>query len=277
MTVDVPSLRDEFDGPHHLITTSDNQVLFLRKWETEVAVPKEAGILLLHGITAYSGPYDLITKPFTELGFSVYGLDLRGHGLSDGNRGDYPSRERLLKDLCEAIEYVGQNHNKVVLMGHSLGVLTSSLALGTCPESVGGVILLSGARSTRPGAYPPMTIGQKLKIFFSSVFRPSRPVIRYYRDGMVGLDDPLFTFDYTLRFMKAVRDQDFQFPDLENVPVFVGIGDNDELFSVDACRALFDEVPSSNKMFHVAVGGKHSEFPPGSMEPLGVWLDEHFD
>jgi pimeloyl-ACP methyl ester carboxylesterase len=277
MTLDIPKLRNEFEGPHHLITTSDNQTLFLRKWESAKEDAKNTAILLFHGITAYSGPYGLITKPLTELGFNVYGLDLRGHGLSDGNRGDYPSRERFIKDLCESIQFVKQMHPKVVLLGHSLGVLSSSYALNHFLENIDGAVLLSGARTTRPDAYHPMSTGQKLKIALSSVFRPSKPVIHYYREGMVGLDNPLFNFYYTLRFMKVVGSRDFTYPDLENMPVFVGIGDKDEIFSVDASRALFDEIPTENKMFHVAVGGQHSEFPPGSWDPLGKWLDEQFD
>ena len=277
MTLDIPSLRNDFEGPHHLITTSDNQILFLRKWEAEKAEAKDTGILLLHGITAYSGPYGLITKPLTELGFNIYGLDLRGHGLSDGNRGDYPSKERFIKDLCESIQFVKQMHPKVVLLGHSLGVLSSSIAINNCLENIDGVVLLSGARTTRPDAYPPMSTGQKLKIVFSSIFRPSKPVFHYYRDGMIGLDNPLFTFHYTYRFMKIALIRDFTYPNLGSMPVFVGVGDSDELFSVEDCQALYDEVPSTNKMFHVVVGGKHSDFPPGSWAPLGNWLDEQFD
>ena len=277
MVVDIPSLRNEFDGPHHLITTSDNQILFLRKWESGKHETKNTAILLFHGITAYSGPYGLITKPLTELGFTIYGLDLRGHGLSDGNRGDYPSKERLLKDLSETIQFVKQFHSSVVIMGHSLGVFSSSIALINCLENIDGVVLLSAARTTRPSAYPPMSTAQKLKIFLNSVFRPSKPVIHYYRDGMVGLDDPLFNFHYTYRFMKITSSRDFILPDLQSMPVFVGIGDQDELFSVENCRSLYDEIQSSNKTFHVAIDGKHSEFPRGSMDPLGPWLDENFD
>ncbi|MHA2027540.1 MAG: alpha/beta hydrolase [Candidatus Thorarchaeota archaeon] len=276
MTLDIPSLRNEFDGPHHLITTSDNQILFLRKWEpTEGA--KNSAILLLHGITAYSGPYGMIANPLTELGFTVYGLDLRGHGLSDGNRGDSPGIERFVNDLSETVDFVKQYHGKIVLLGHSLGVLSSMLAISNSLENIDGAALLSGARTTRPQAYPAMSATQKLKIFFSSLFRPGKPVIRYYREGMVGLDDPLFNFDYTFRFMKIIRLRDFEFPDLENRPIFVGVGDKDELFSVAACRELFDEIPSTNKMFHIFQGGKHSEFPPESMTPFGKWLDEQFD
>ena len=260
-----------------MVTTSDNQILFLRKWESTGAKPKDSAILLFHGITAYSGPYDMIADPLTKQGFTVYGLDLRGHGLSDGNRGDSPGMERFVNDLCETIDFVKQYHKKIVLLGHSLGVLSSMIAINNYLENIDGAALLSGARTTRPNAYHPMSVTSKLKIFFSSLIRPSKPVIRYYREGMVGLDDPLFNFNYTFRFMKIVGLRDFKFPDLESMPIFVSVGDNDELFSVEACRELFEEIPSTNKTFHVAAGGKHAVFPPGSMDQLGIWLDEQFD
>jgi acylglycerol lipase len=277
MALDIQSLRNQFEGPHHLITTSDNKILFLREWESRNEVSKSTAILLFHGITAYSGPYGLVTRPLTNLGFTVYGLDLRGHGLSDGNRGDYPSKARLVKDLCEAIQFVKQLHPKVVILGHSLGVLSAAIAFNNCLENIDGAVLLSGARKTRPNAYPPMSTTQKMKILFSSVLRPSKPVIKYYREGMLGLDNPLFNFNYTYRFMKITSIRDFTFPDFGDMPIFVGVGDKDELFAVEDCRALFDEIPSTEKMFHVAKGGTHSDFPPGSWDPLNTWLDEHFD
>ena len=277
MKVDIPTHRKEFDGPHHLITTSDNQILFLRTWQAAGEVTKKSAILLLHGITAYSGPYGMIAKPLTELGFTIYGLDLRGHGLSDGNRGDNPGIDRFSKDLCEAIEFVRNLHPKVVLLGHSLGVLSSMIAISNCLDGIDGAVLLSGARTTRPSAYPSISTSDKLKILINSILRPSKPVVHYYRDGMVGLDDPLFNFYYTYRFMKIVRLRDFTFPDLGNMPVFVGVGDNDELFSIEACQALHNEIPSQNKMFHVVKDGRHTEFPAGGWEPLGKWLDKQFD
>ncbi|TFG27080.1 alpha/beta fold hydrolase [Candidatus Thorarchaeota archaeon] len=273
---DIIALRNKFEEPHHLLTTSDNQTLFLRIWEPQLEHRKDSAILLLHGITAHSGPYGMIAEPLTGRGFSIYGLDLRGHGLSDGNRGDCPSKERFIKDLCESIEFVNQRHPKVILFGHSLGVLSSIIAVNNCRENIDGLVLLSGARSTKPEAYPGLSLGQKLKILGSSIRNPSKPVIHYYRDEMVGHDDPLFNFYYTYRFMKIALIRDFEFPNMENMPVYVGVGDRDELFSVDACQALHDEIPSKYKMFYVMKGAKHAEFPPGSFDTLFSWLDTHF-
>jgi len=218
----------------------------------------------------------MLAEPLTRRGFTVYGLDLRGHGLSDGKRGDYPSKERFVKDLCETIAFVKARHPKVIILGHSLGVLSSVVALNNCLENIDGAVLLSGARTVRPGAYPRLSSVQKLKIVFSSLVSPGKPVIRYERDGMVGRNDPLFNFRYTLRFMRIVALGQMTFPKSMSIPVFVGVGDSDELFSIEACRELYEEVPSEVKEFHVAVGGKHAEYPQGSWNPLAESLEKHF-
>ncbi|MHA2143503.1 MAG: alpha/beta hydrolase [Candidatus Thorarchaeota archaeon] len=279
MPLDIIGLREEYTEPHHLLMTSDGVNLFLRKWEPKTEAPRQSAILLLHGLTAYSGPYAMIAEPLAERGFAIYGLDLRGHGLSDGNRGDAPSEERFVKDLCETIEtiaFVSERHERVILIGHSLGILSSMFAMKHCLKKISGSVLLSGGVVTRAGVVREMSSAQKLKILFSSIFMPSRPVIKYEREGMVGLDDPLFNFRYTLRFLRMVRFEDIEFPESLDFPVFVGIGDSDELFSVDSCKELYEGIPSDTKEFYVAEGAKHSEFPDGAWDPLIEWIDRNF-
>jgi alpha-beta hydrolase superfamily lysophospholipase len=276
MPLDIIGLREEYTEPHHLLMTSDGVNLFLRKWEPKTEAPRQSAILLLHGLTAYSGPYAMIAEPLAERGFAIYGLDLRGHGLSDGNRGDAPSEERFVKDLCETITFVSERHERVILIGHSLGILSSMFAMKHCLKKISGSVLLSGGVVPRAGVVREMSSAQKLKILFSSIFMPSRPVIKYEREGMVGLDDPLFTFRYTLRFLRMVRFEDIEFPETLDFPVFVGIGDSDELFSVDSCKELYEGIPSDTKEFYVAKGAKHAEFPDGAWDPLIEWIDRNF-
>jgi acylglycerol lipase len=277
MTLDITKLREEYDNPHHLFVTSDGVTLFIRKWEPKTETQRRSAILILHGLTAHSEPYSDVAEPLAERGFTVYGLDLRGHGLSEGNRGDCPSEERFVKDLCETIEFVKEHHENVVLLGHSLGVLSSVLAMNHCLKNINGAALMSAGLGLRPGATQEFSLGQKLKILFSSIFAPSKPVVTYDREGLVGRDDPLFTFKYTLRFLRMVKFEDITFPDKLDFPVFVGIGDSDELFSVESCRALFEAIPSDSKEFYVAEGSKHAEFPEGAWNPLVVWMDSKFD
>jgi len=274
LVVDIKKLREEFNKPHHIIKMSDGANLFLRAW-----VPTEKSniaILIFHGITAYSGPYEMIGPQLSRMGYNVYGLDLRGHGLSDGIRGDYPSKERLVLDLGETIQFLKSKHKSLILFGHSLGVVTTIIALNNFQADIDGVILLSAAREVRPGVYPKMSLAKKLKILFSSLIQPSKPVVSYQREGMLGLDDPLFNFKYTLRFMKILGVDNAIFPPDLTIPVILGVGDSDELFSVDTARSLFDEIPSDNKKFIVLPGARHAVFPEGVFKELIDWLISNF-
>ena len=270
MGIDLIKLREDFKGPHHLVPTSDGKELFLRVWEPEN--PSKIAILILHGITAYSGPYEMLGVPLSKIGYTVYGLDLRGHGLSDGIRGDYPSNERFVKDIGEAILFLKEKHPTLILLGHSLGVLTALIASNFYLKEISGLILISAAREAKPGVYNKMSISTKLKILSSSIIKPNKPIISYYRDGMTGLNDPLYNFKYTLRFMKIFNVKKLTIPDKFEIPIAIAIGEHDEIFSVESARSFFDEIPSENKRFIVLPGAKHAEFPEGSWSELINWL-----
>jgi acylglycerol lipase len=272
--IDIKRLRQEFKDPHYFVRTPDDKILFLRAWipqdQTNIA------ILIFHGITAHSGPYVMIGKALSHLGYAVYGLDLRGHGLSDGNRGDYPSKELFLQDIGETISFVKSMHKRLLILGHSLGVISAIYATNHFSDDIDGLILLSGARSIRPGVYSKVPTSKKLKILLSSLIKPSKPVISYQRPGMTGLDDPLYNFNYTLRFMKIFNLEKVRFQEKLNIPVLLGIGESDELFTIESARSLFNEIPSDNKKFIVLPGAKHAEFPENSWDELIGWLTSNF-
>jgi len=276
MNIQVSELRRDFVGSHREVITSDGITLFLRAWEPSPEDARNTAILIFHGITAHSGPYEFIGIPLSKAGFPTFGMDLRGHGLSDGNRGDCPSKKRFALDLCETLSFLKETYPRVVTLGHSLGVLSSWIVMDTCSEKIDGAVLLSGARTIRPGIMPKLSSSTKLKIALSSIISPGRPVIKYRREGMTGLDDPLFTFNYTLRFIRLVNLAGIRFVRNLNIPVFVGVGDQDELFSVESVRELYDEIPSKDKEFYVQPGAKHAVFPKGSWTPLVDWLKERF-
>ena len=275
MGIDIKQLREDFKEPYDLVTTSDGVTLFLRKWESQS--PSNKAILILHGITAYSGPYELFGKAISKAGFTAVGLDLRGHGLSDGNRGDYPSKERLISDLVETISYLKKQFSTLLLFGHSLGVLTALLTKKNSNEKIDGLILMSAGKTFNPGVYKNPSVLQKLKILVSSIFQPSKPVINYYREGISGLDDPLFNFKYTLRFMRLVSFQDLDLSEEIDCPVILGVGEHDEIFSIESAQSLLDEILSKDKTFFIMPGAKHAvEFTEEIFKDLKSWLIAKF-
>lgn len=294
MTVplDVVRLRAEFRSPHELVETSDGRMLFLRRWVGSGGT--DPVLLLLHGITAYSEPYGpLMAEELAGAGYHVFGLDLRGHGRSDGVRGDLPSGDRLAQDLGETLDHLRSRFPRIVVLGHSLGVITTMIAFNHYPRSIDGLILLSGGRRVRPGVYRPPTATEAVKTLLGIALFRSRPLIGYRREGMLGLDDPLFNFRYSARFYTAVyglspwavvrmlRQNIIDSPNLTpsgtiEIPVLVGVGDQDELFTVESSRALFDGLQANRKEFFVVPGGHHASFPRGSWVPVVDWLKRQF-
>ena len=275
MGINVKKLREDFKEPYDLVTTSDGKILFLRKWESQS--PSNKAILILHGITAYSGPYEMFGNAISRTGFTAFGLDLRGHGLSDGIRGDYPSKERLINDLVETISYLKKKFSTLLLFGHSLGVLSALIAKMNSTEKIDGLILLSAGKTINPGVYKNPSVLQKLKMLFSSIFFPSKPVIKYYREGILGLEDPLFNFNYTLRFMRLVSFQDLNLSEEIECPIILGVGEYDEIFSVESAQSLLDEIPCKDKKFFIMVGAKHAvEFTEEIFKEIKSWLVDKF-
>jgi esterase/lipase len=144
-------------------------------------------------------------------------------------------------------------------------------------EKIDGLILLSAGKTINPGVYKSPSVLQKLKTLFCAIFRPSKPVINYYREGISGLDDPLFNFNYTLRFMRLVSFQDLDFSEEIECPVILGVGEHDEIFSVESAQSLLDEIPSKDKKFFIMAGAKHAvEFSDDVFKELKSWLETKF-
>jgi len=273
------SMRSNYTGKHHLVTTSDGETLFLRKWEPEsvVEIKKDFAVLIMHGITAHSGAYDMGGKPISAGGYTTFGLDYRGHGLSGGNRGDSPGKDRWIEDMAESVRYIKTlGYSKVIVLGHSLGVASAICVANAVPNEIAGLILLSGAYEGRKGVSTPPTLLEKSKALASSVFRPDHQAVEYYRKGMTVTKDSLFNMRYTLRFLTMLDVKELRLPKTLNIPVLVGIGDQDELFTIDKVREFYDLVPGNKKEFLVMKNTTHAKIPVESWNELVVWLNKTY-
>tara|TARA_R100001143_G_scaffold6711_1_gene9064 strand:+ start:4607 stop:5551 length:945 start_codon:yes stop_codon:yes gene_type:complete len=274
-TLDLDTMRQEVNQPFHLLETTDEETLFIRRWDPVDSLAKEEiAVLILHGITAHSKAYDFMAEPLSEAGYTTFGLDYRGHGLSGGSRGDSPSKERSKSDYLETLRFVkDQGFSNVVVLGHSFGVASAIFLAKEAPDETDGLVLLSAAYQ---GKLPPREFGwfEILTAYTNSIIRPSTAVIEYKRDGMEKSNDPLFTYAYTLRFVSMLDTQsELEFQDEPPMPILVGIGDQDELFSVEAVRELYDGIPGENKEFWVIEDALHATFPSSSWDDLVDWLD----
>lgn len=272
--INVATLREEVTQPYHLLETSDGETLFIRRWDPVVRpARRDVAVLILHGITAHSGAYDFMAEPLAAAGYTTFGLDYRGHGLSGGTRGDSPGKDRSQADRVEALRFIENlGFSKVVVLGHSLGVASAIYLAKEVPGDIAGLVLLSGAYQSK---LPPRKFGffERLTILTNAVLRPGRAVIEYQREGHVKSKDPLFTYAYTLRFVTMLDMDELVFDTAPPYPVLVGMGDQDELFSVAAARELYERIPGEDKDFWVMKGALHATFPPDTWLELVAWLD----
>ncbi len=272
-------LRAHYTGPHNVFTASDGETLFLRRWNPDSIeqAKKDIAVLIFHGFTAYSGPYSMAGIPISKGGYTVFGLDYRGHGLSGGNRGDSPGKDRWIGDLADAIHYVKSlGYSKVVVLGHSLGVAAAICAADTVPNDIAGLVLLSGAYEGRPGVSKPLSFYQKARLIACRIFRPSYRAFEYYREGMNVSDDTLFNYRYTPRFMMMLDVKTLRIPPSLNIPVLVGVGDKDELFSVDKVKEFYNLVPGNKKEFFIMKNATHAKIPLQSWEDIVAWLNKTY-
>ncbi len=92
--------------------------------------------ILIHGAFEHHGRHDFLEaylRENLETPFSFTWLDLRGHGKSSGERSYVSCFEDYIKDLQsflkQRFEILGEQADKTILIGHSMGGLICGLAL----------------------------------------------------------------------------------------------------------------------------------------------------
>src|SRR5882672_4226248 len=150
--------------------TRDGVRLHAVTWTPE-ARPRSV-IGLVHGIGEHVRRYDHVAARMNRAGYAMIGCDLRGHGRSDGHRGDAPSYEALMDDIELLARNAGSGFPRVPLFlyGHSMGGnLVLNYVLRRNPD-------LAGVVATCPGLKP-VSVGSRLKLFSGRMLRFVAPTL----------------------------------------------------------------------------------------------------
>ncbi len=125
--------------------TADGLDLAGRAWM--LPPPPRAVIALVHGINEHSGRYGFIAERAGQRGLGLVSMDLRGHGLSPGERAYVNQFDEYLLDvdalLAKAQELAGGR--PVFLMGHSMGGAIALRWVAQRGPRVAGLVLSSAA------------------------------------------------------------------------------------------------------------------------------------
>ncbi len=103
-------------------------------------------LVLIHGMTDNSRAWSLIAPYFTEAGYHVYMIDLRGHGETDKPVDTFYTIDDFAEDVAAFMDAKGIE--KADIIGHSLGSMTAQAFELLYPEKCDHVIWESTAPVT---------------------------------------------------------------------------------------------------------------------------------
>lgn len=249
----------------------------------------KAVLLIVHGLAEHSGRYMNVVNHFVPLGYAVYGIDLIGHGKSDGTRvyvkrfEDYTD---LIKRYCDMVRE-WQHERPIFLVGHSMGASIGALYLLDHQAGLIGAVL-SGPAVKVPDNIPPAVV------FVSKVLATVTPKFRVMgldaegvsRDPAVVqayVNDPLvYTGKITARlgaeYLKAMQRISAEAGTI-TLPILILQGSADKLVNPDDANLLYATVSSSDKTIKIYDGLYHEVFNEPEHEQVlrdvETWLETH--
>lgn len=134
------------------VSTYGGEKRAVHRWASSAGGEKpSARVAIVHGYGVHCMFPSLklaATALAQEEGFIVFGLDLAGHGRSEGLRGYIPSPEAMLSDMFQFLEEVrrdGDDTTPVFLLGNSMGGAISLLysISDSCTHKIDGIALLA--------------------------------------------------------------------------------------------------------------------------------------
>jgi len=106
-----------------------------------------AVVAICHGVNSHGGQYAWTGEQLAAQGFAVYAVDLRGRGLSDGDRFYVDDIAEYVADIGGVIGIARQRHPglPVYLLGHSAGGVVSCTYALDHQDEIDGLICESFA------------------------------------------------------------------------------------------------------------------------------------
>ena len=155
-------------------TTEDGLKLHLRHWPATAQARGQ--LLIVHGLGEHIDRYAHVATTLNAAGWDVHGWDHRGHGRSEGRRGDIPDHDALLHDTARVMDAV-RKPGRFVLLGHSLGGLIAArfAAEALTPRPAAWSRPLDGLVLSSPALDAGLSGVQKLLLAVAESLAPAWP------------------------------------------------------------------------------------------------------
>ncbi|HEX9130858.1 MAG TPA: alpha/beta hydrolase [Ktedonobacteraceae bacterium] len=174
------------------LATNDQINIFVRAWIPDY--PQRV-LVCVQGLGGHGGYYEELACQLALEGTIVVAPDLRGHGCSEGARGDIDGFDRYLADIDTAVTWASTTwpDTPIFVLGESMGasIAIQYVASGLyCAHQIplAGLVFVSPVLSSaiRP------TFGEVIHFMRSLLLAPKRPSIAVTGREESGCRDPAF-------------------------------------------------------------------------------------
>lgn len=232
-------------------------------------------IIMVPGTALYGLCYGELMYKLGLKGYNIIALDPRGHGRSEGIRGDYTINE-IISDVQHVITYaINRFNSKITVMGSSQGGIVA-LYLAALDTRINSVICqcfadLTADETLQLARHPRLFKYLKLLIAKAGDVLPDVQVpvtsyidlesipVKYFGNAKKFMDgDPLSLKTISLRALQSLAHTPMA-KKVEEIttPVFVFQGDKDSIFPVSYIEKIFNKLTCLKKI-KIYPGKTHS-------------------
>jgi alpha-beta hydrolase superfamily lysophospholipase len=231
--------------------------LYYRSWSASSAI---ADVVLAHGYAEHSGRYDHVATALAARGLNVWAIDHRGHGQSQGDRGDIGSWESVVSDLNELVDLAaGQGAGgPMFLVGHSLGGAVSIAYALAHQDRLAGLSLSAPAIKLPAELLALAELPEIPPLSLAGLVSSDPAVVQAYADDpLVYLGPP--PANLLLGVMATVDSLVARLPEL-TLPIQIMHGSADALIPSEALKMVVEGVSSTDLVARLWPGLFHEIF-----------------
>lgn len=233
--------------------------------------PASDTLLCLHGFCCDARIFTYAGSKLSSLGYDVVSIDLPGHGMSDGKKGNLDF-ETCIKSIHQIITQLKKTSQKVFILSHSMGCIFALWYAHLFEASIDGLILLAPfvrAPNVKKRYDAEPNSLQLLLMILARIFTPNKCVNvierfpKYVKAGgdefLWMMKDPLINFNYSYRFLIDIfAIKSGKVPKLSNVgdiPVLILHGRKDRVMYSQVSEDFFKLLRASRKEIRIFDSG----------------------
>ncbi len=280
------------------VMAPDETSLACRIWEPAAAGPPDAPVALLHhGVAYYGAAYARLGTFLARRGVPLCAFDARGHGRSDGPRGELVSGHTMLLDLHAVVTWLGRRFpgRPIVLIGESMGGLFTLNYAGrmireACP--IAALILVAPGLLIHPRQVADFTVVRRTPQARRDT-EDQGAAMRAWRAALAGSRDtawlearerdPLVLPRVSGRYMWIVSAMSMRSPVAAvrwSGPTLILHGKQDGVVPYQGSVMLYHMLSATDKEIVLFPDVWHTMFwdpdSPAVLASMAGWLDAHF-